>query len=387
MSTYRNIQTRIWTDPKLAGLNIETRYLFLYFLTSPHGHLSGIYYCPTVLIEAETGIKRLNIGYGIDTLSGRNLLTYDTENQVVWVHNMLRHQGRGPKIVACIADYLENLHCSGLVRAFLNYYKDLNIPYRYPIDTLSKGYPIPYRYPIEGVSAQEQDQEQEQESICGGTLGLKPEVRLLSSAKKKTAKPNPDKRAVAKSVLEKLNLEANRKHMLTDVVVRQVQGILADGFSEADIRAVICHKCDEWENDEKMRKYLQPSTIFQKAKFAERLTAAREAGYGRQQRDISDTEGRGKQEIGEQDISLATGSRAGELSEVGGESWSTTRTDAGECEMEGGNDASSGAILHNRDVPTQQGKDRSHVSPGFGRRTNEPKALGNLIDHLIPSKT
>jgi hypothetical protein len=48
---YRTIETSMWTDAKFRGLPAPARLLFLYLITNPHAHVSGIYYLPDVIAD------------------------------------------------------------------------------------------------------------------------------------------------------------------------------------------------------------------------------------------------------------------------------------------------------------------------------------------------
>lgn len=135
---YRSIDTALWTDPKIKAQPPAAKLLFLYFVTNPHAHMAGIYYLPLFVIEHETGLKRKEIEYGIDTLSRNSLVMWDRVSEVVWVVKMFDHQGKGEKNASCAASQLKSLHNSFLVKDFLQFYAERNIPYRYPIDTVSE---------------------------------------------------------------------------------------------------------------------------------------------------------------------------------------------------------------------------------------------------------
>lgn len=137
---YKIIYDSFWTDPKIKKLETKTKLLFLYLITNPHSHYSGIFYLPEVYIEEETGLSKKEIRYGIDTLSEGYLIRIDRIFQVIWVVNMLKYQAKGAKQLKGIASHLTNLHNCPLIQDFLEYYKDLNIPFRYRIDTVSEGY-------------------------------------------------------------------------------------------------------------------------------------------------------------------------------------------------------------------------------------------------------
>lgn len=158
---YRTLKVSFWRDPKVRQLDPVTKLLFLYFITNEHSHVSGLYYLPVTLIEHETGIKGIPLRKGMDNLSKGYLVRFDPENDTVWVVNMLRHQtsktGISPKIKAAVTSQLSDLSNSSTINEFLEFYKDLSIPYRNPIDTPS----IPYRKGIDTLSKSEDEDEDE----------------------------------------------------------------------------------------------------------------------------------------------------------------------------------------------------------------------------------
>ena len=54
---FRKVDGVFWTDPKVRALTEQERYLFLYCITCPSAHSSGIYYNPLPMISYETGIS------------------------------------------------------------------------------------------------------------------------------------------------------------------------------------------------------------------------------------------------------------------------------------------------------------------------------------------
>jgi len=167
---YRLIDTRLWSDPKVRELQPKAKLLFVYFITNPHAHFSGIYYLPLPVIRHETGLSRLAIETGIDTLSKGYLVCFDRLSEIVWVVNMLRYQGRGKKILQGVANQLESLHKCTLISEFLRHYKHLAIPYQYPID---------------GASIQEQEQEE------GGGRGEQEKRSIKSKQEERGGSPPP----------------------------------------------------------------------------------------------------------------------------------------------------------------------------------------------------
>ncbi len=121
---YRTICTQLWTDRKIQQLTVQGKLLFVYLITNPHTHLSGIYYLPIELITKETGLSNTVSHTLFDTLSDplNDLVYYDDENSIVFVTNMFRYQGRGEKNERSAAVHNLSLHYSPLVTMFLERY-------------------------------------------------------------------------------------------------------------------------------------------------------------------------------------------------------------------------------------------------------------------------
>ena len=122
-------------------LPTNAKLLFTYLITSPSSHLSGIYYLPLTTVSHETSLSQKETVEAFSLLADSDLVAYDDATNTVWVKNMLRHQGRGQKIIKSVEYQLASLHNSKLIKLFLEHYQGF-------IDRVS----IPLRYPIEGGS-------------------------------------------------------------------------------------------------------------------------------------------------------------------------------------------------------------------------------------------
>lgn len=178
---YRTIETSIWTDPKIKGLDAKGKLLFVYLFTNTHTHVSGLYYLPDLIVEHETAIPKRQVDALWDTLSKGYLVKRDRVSEVVWVVNMLKFQGKGEKIRLSCEAHLSTLHKCVLIKDFLEYYKEFGIGYRYPIEGVSS------RARVE----QEQDKEQEQEP-SSSRLPSDEARRLASELQFLILRNNPD---------------------------------------------------------------------------------------------------------------------------------------------------------------------------------------------------
>lgn len=149
--SYKSIDETFWTDPKIKQLNINTKYLFLYLITNPHTHYSGLYYLPTQMISVETGLSEDEIRIGFDTLSKGRHIHYDWSFSVIWIINMCRYQVKNikneDKKYRGIATHFETLHKCPLIKDFLEHYYTLQIPYEHPPEWKL----IPTQCPTEAV--------------------------------------------------------------------------------------------------------------------------------------------------------------------------------------------------------------------------------------------
>jgi len=144
---FRTIQSQFWRDPKVRALSVDAKLLFLYLVTNDHSHISGIYYIPVTLIQHETTLSSKALREAFDSLTEASLVAYDTQTEVVWVINMLRHQtsycGMNGKIIRSVTNQLKTLHDSELIDCFVMFYSDLDIAYDKPHDSLTPAYQKP----------------------------------------------------------------------------------------------------------------------------------------------------------------------------------------------------------------------------------------------------
>ena len=154
---YRSIYTELWTDPDIKSLSVQERYVFLYLITSPHSHLSGLYYLPKSVIQLETGLTASGFEPPWKGLLESKKVYYEDKLEQVWVVNMLEYQGKGRNIEKGVASHLRTLHNSSLIPQFLSRYPAILPFYQQPspkgVRTLIEGessstYPDPDTDPV-----------------------------------------------------------------------------------------------------------------------------------------------------------------------------------------------------------------------------------------------
>lgn len=71
----------------------------------------------------------------------------------------------------------------------------------------------------------------------------------------------------ALEILDFLNEKCERKYKPTDTNLKFIIGRLKEGYTEQECRQVIAKKRREWIDNDKMREYLRPATLFNAEKF------------------------------------------------------------------------------------------------------------------------
>lgn len=124
---YRTVDAAFWTDPKVRKLNPSERLLFLYLITNPHTHVSGLYYLPNLIMQYETGLPPKQLNPALDTLSKVGICLSDRLNEIVWVVKMFRFQGSGQKNTLSAAHHIsKDIHKSFLINEFLKEYPEVS---------------------------------------------------------------------------------------------------------------------------------------------------------------------------------------------------------------------------------------------------------------------
>ena len=78
-------------------------------------------------------------------------------------------------------------------------------------------------------------------------------------------------------IITNLNLFTGRRFNLSsNATQKELKARLKENYSVDDFNLVVKHKCNEWLNDEKMSKHLNPTTLFRKSNFERYLDEARE---------------------------------------------------------------------------------------------------------------
>lgn len=113
----------------------------MWFITNPYRHYSGLYFFEFASISRQTGLSEKTVRKGMDTLSEYGFIKYSPMFSMVWVRKMACHEIKrsdktglySEKQTKGVANHFQTLHNCPLIKDFLNYFSDMEIPYRYPI--------------------------------------------------------------------------------------------------------------------------------------------------------------------------------------------------------------------------------------------------------------
>ena len=144
---YGVVKATFWTDPKVEGLSLHAKAIFLHFLTCPELTIVGLVNVSPGIMGYRLGMDTTSVLLAIKELEGIGAVKSDYENQVFWVVNFMKHnKPLGPKqIKGCVS-------CLKLYE-FTTLSKDLSKTYRSSIQEVCK--------PQEQEQVHEQDHEQE----------------------------------------------------------------------------------------------------------------------------------------------------------------------------------------------------------------------------------
>lgn len=112
--------------------------------------------------------------------------------------------------------------------------------------------------------------------------------RLDSTRQDKTQESQPEadhiSLEVVKEVIDYLNQKAGTKYRSTTAATKRLVGArLKEGFTVDDCKKVIDNKVTDWLNDEKMKNYLRPNTLFQASKFESYLNETPKKNWQQQE--------------------------------------------------------------------------------------------------------
>ena len=237
MSRYRKIDTKIWTDEKFRQLTNDSKYFFVYLLTSPHSTAWGAYVLDDLYIQADLGYSPAKIKTCWEEIVKSNMVLRCNVTRLICFPNWFKYNlpTNQKSLMACIRGILDMPRSSILSRFckestwVSEQLANLNL-------TVSEK--------LEDEQDQEQEQEQEQEppkAPQGASRnGPPPYVEIIDHLNKKTGQ----------------NYKPDIKKTQACIRARWHEGFRLDDF-----KCVVDIKASEWMGTE-WEKFLRPETLF-----------------------------------------------------------------------------------------------------------------------------
>ncbi|MFW6145608.1 MAG: hypothetical protein ACOC4Y_02285 [bacterium] len=163
---YVKLASKFWTDEKIIDLALETKFLFIYILSSPHSNMAGYYRLPKPYIKADLKLTDKQLGKGFTKLLNKGLIKYCEHSSVILIPKFFKYNSIQNKNMAKgAASRTSELPRNSLVEEYKNAVNNYADKYK---KELLEGLPKQLNEPLPEQSNQvfgnkEQEKEQEKE--------------------------------------------------------------------------------------------------------------------------------------------------------------------------------------------------------------------------------
>lgn len=146
---YRTVNETFWISPSVKKLKKAEKYVYLYLITNPHSHYSGLYYLPSSrVIQSESGMKETEFMSSMKKLIDEKAVMFDLESGLVWIVKMLKNLNGGKdlnsKQIKGLRTHIDKLPDFSIIRKFSQFYhldtsmdRAIDTPMDTPIDRTS----------------------------------------------------------------------------------------------------------------------------------------------------------------------------------------------------------------------------------------------------------
>lgn len=121
MGKTADVEKSIWADPWFHGLAPDSKLLYLWAVTTNHGHIGGLFMTGEHVIRFETGLSSARLEKALTGLQGK--LVYDFESGWMWVVGMAkRYRSKNVPAAKSIAKTVEECPVPEIQAAFIEKY-------------------------------------------------------------------------------------------------------------------------------------------------------------------------------------------------------------------------------------------------------------------------
>lgn len=224
----RMIDTEMWNDPKFSDdFTPEDKYFWLFLLTTRYGNLSGVFEISINQIANDLGYNKSsveNLIYRFEEV--HKMIKYNTETKEMFIFNWYKYNWtKSPLFEKSLEKFFNQIKCIEFKEIVAKMYEGFKNG-----DTVSIPY---YTIPI------------------SNTISI--------TNKDKDIKDNN----MIKEVIDIFNEITKRKFTYqSDKANTLIKARLKEGITLDDVRKVVKYKYDDWKDDDKMKEYIRPTTLF-----------------------------------------------------------------------------------------------------------------------------
>lgn len=258
---YRGIYSALVDDPDYHRLKANERLVLVTARICKQAGPAGIFrFYPSLLAE-QTGLKVRDVETALAGLEREGWVL--REGPVLWIRNALRHDPNlhlaNERHRTSVENALRDLPRLAIVLKFCNYYQIAKPFEAHQI--------APRNIGVGGEAVGVSGGEAEAGEGSGSPDALLPGVEHRNGTPQRRGQKAAEREAAAREVIEFLNRKAERNYGFGDGNMGFVTGRLADGYTVAQMKAVISRRVARWKGDAKMDEYLRPGTLFRKTNF------------------------------------------------------------------------------------------------------------------------
>jgi uncharacterized phage protein (TIGR02220 family) len=240
----------------------DGRMLALYLMTCPHNTITGVFYLPDGYITDDIQWPLERVKKGFAELLAKGFANRCETTKWVWICKHLEwNPPDNPNQRKSAAKI--GLSIPGKCiwkRAFMR-----SCAEALAIEWVDEPEPLPN--PSETLSKPETETE------TGAETGERKTLSGNSNPDEKPAAPADPKPGLLKrqsiEILDFLNARTGHGYKPVPANVDLIAARLKEGFEAQDIKSVIAMKVREWKDDDAMRQYLRPATLFNRTNFAQ----------------------------------------------------------------------------------------------------------------------
>lgn len=256
------VDTKFWSDEKVSDFSPEDKYFMLYLLTNEYSSLLGVYYLPLKRASVDLGYTLDSIKALLDRFQNKySIIQYSKDTSEIAIKNHLLYSivSGGTPVFDCLVRETKEVKNLNLLC-----YVYQNLCHK----EIKNATVVKY---LEFLEEFLKERTKENNNTVNDNEYVY--VRFVNeSYNESSTNRQPKNESICKEVIEYLNEQADKKfNWKSKQAQKYINARLNEGYSIDDFKKVIDTKVAEWKNDEKMNRYLQPSTLFAPSHFDEYL--------------------------------------------------------------------------------------------------------------------